>query len=159
MPADFEFKVEGVEELIKNLDMTHEKIGPLVREFFQKAGNTVERNAKRFAPVDTGRLRASITNRVGPGNTPEFTEIGPSDLVYARAQEYGLPKGHFPPPQALDAWAKKHGLPNGYVVARAIAKHGLMPRAYMSKGYEDSMGDIDEATEKLVDQIVKELAK
>jgi hypothetical protein len=157
--ADFDFKIEGFDELIENLDQTHEGIGPMVREFFSKAGHAVEAKAKQFSPVDTGRLRSSITNRVGPGWTPEFTEIGPSDLPYARAQEYGLPKGHFPPPKALDAWAKKHGLPNGYVVARAIAKHGMMGRAYMSKGYEDSLGDIDEFSEKLLTEIVAELAK
>lgn len=159
MPADFEFKIEGVEELIKNLDKTHEKIGPMVRDFFSKAGNTVERNAKRFSPVDTGRLRASITNRVGPGWTPEFTEIGPSDLPYAKAMEFGAKYPRKPPPVlALVDWSFKHGL-DPWAVRHNIKKYGLRPRDYMGKGHEDSMGDIDEATEKLLDQIVKELAQ
>jgi hypothetical protein len=31
---------------------------------------------------------------------------------------------HFPPSAALNLWARNHGIPSGYLVARAIARRG-----------------------------------
>jgi bacteriophage HK97-gp10 putative tail-component len=54
-------------------------------------GLMVEREAKRRAPVDTGRLRASITTRVVPGPTGPIAETG-TDVDYAPPQEFGTSK-------------------------------------------------------------------
>lgn len=51
----------------------------------QKAALDVERNAKRLAPVDTGRLRSSIRNgRLKPG-----TWFVSANVHYAVHQEFG----------------------------------------------------------------------
>ena len=60
----------------------------------------VEREAKKRAPVDTGRLRASITHRVYPvGSTKLVAEVG-TNVEYAAAQEYGTRHG-LPPRRYL----------------------------------------------------------
>lgn len=52
------------------------------------AGATVEGLAKQKAPVDTGRLRNSITH----AETDKATHIG-SNVEYAAAQELGTSRG------------------------------------------------------------------
>lgn len=52
----------------------------------EAAGGTVEERAKRLAPVDTGRLKASITTK-REGND-EF--VGTEGVEYARFQEFGF---------------------------------------------------------------------
>lgn len=53
-----------------------------------KAALRVERDAKKNAPVDTGRLRASITHRVVRSNSKASAEVG-TNVSYAAAQEFG----------------------------------------------------------------------
>lgn len=48
----------------------------------------VEGAAKRLAPVDTGRLRASITHEVGKDAQGPVGIVG-SDVSYAPHQEFG----------------------------------------------------------------------
>lgn len=48
----------------------------------------VERSAKLFCPVDTGRLRASIAHRVVEENKQTYAEIGTS-VEYAPYVEFG----------------------------------------------------------------------
>lgn len=62
----------------------------------------VEREARRRAPVDTGRLRNSITHRLRTttGSNPQaIAEIG-TGLEYAAAQEFGTRNG-VPPTRFL----------------------------------------------------------
>ena len=59
-----------------------------IEKALQKAGLIVERDAKINCPVDTGRLRSSISSRVVDGNV---AEIG-SNVNYARYVNYGTTK-------------------------------------------------------------------
>lgn len=110
-------------------------------------GLLVAGEAAKRAPVDTGRLRSSLTYEVEEVSDGWITRVG-SNVSYAPAMEFGtganadggLPGKpvHRPPAAALDRWAERHGLPNGYVVARAIGrKGGLKPRRYLRGAIED----------------------
>lgn len=98
--------------------------------------------AKRLCPVDTGRLRSSITAvRVTPG----FWKVG-TNVEYAPYIEFGT--GIFgplhirvqkrPPSEALERWARRHGLRGlGFVIARSIYNRGgLPPRPYLRPAFE-----------------------
>src|SRR3990167_10764904 len=127
-------RVEGLEELRGKL--TPELIQGPLKDFLQKSGFTIERRAKEKAPVDTGRLRASITTKVKPLEA----EIG-SPVVYAPWVEFGT-RPHFPPVAALETWARRHGFSSAYVLARAISKRGTRPHPFLIPAAEESMGDI-----------------
>jgi HK97 gp10 family phage protein len=61
--------------------------GPVARELAKRALKA-ERAAKRLAPVDTGRLRASITWRFEHDAEGLFVAIG-TNVGYALPQEFG----------------------------------------------------------------------
>ena len=72
--------IEGLEELKQKLsaNVTEES----VKEFLAKSAMEVEKNAKLNSPVDTGRLRASINNKVEIGPSRARAIIG-TNVTYA----------------------------------------------------------------------------
>jgi HK97 gp10 family phage protein len=61
--------------------------GPVAAEIL-KRGIRVERVAKKLCPVDTGRLRASITHALGRDSQSVYCDVG-TDVVYAPYVEFG----------------------------------------------------------------------
>lgn len=96
---------------IRGLIETQRKMEQTVRDLrgneflsgMQKATLLVERDAKINAPVDTGRLRASLTPEVQQTGTTARGVVG-SNVIYAAAQELGTRymKGKFYLQKALD---------------------------------------------------------
>ena len=137
---DLSFKIEGLEALLAKLKP--ELVAGPVKKFLMDASLYVEGQAKRRTPVDTGRLRASITHEIDASPMPLFGKIG-TNVFYAPYVEFGT-RPHFPPPGALDVWASRHGFPNGFVVARAISRAGTRGRHMFEQGLEASKGKIGE---------------
>ena len=90
---------------------------------------SVEAEAKTRAPVDTGRLRASLTHEV----LAESASAG-TNVVYAPFVEFGT-RPHFPPLGAIAGWAGHHGMSAG-ALAWAIAKHGTKPHPYLIPAFQ-----------------------
>ena len=83
---------------VLNLDRLTKKLENLskvdLEEPMKKSAYLVENNAKRFAPVDTGRLRNEIKNRVTRSRDSIEAKIGHFNpmLEYAPFQELGTSK-------------------------------------------------------------------
>lgn len=78
---------------------------PEVRAVLTMLALRVEREARRRAPIDTGRLRNSITHRVFTtlGSNPQaVAEVG-TNVEYAAVQEFGTRDGTVPPTRFLAA--------------------------------------------------------
>lgn len=116
-----------------------------------EAALIVERSAKQNAPVDTGRLRGSIAHEVRTssalGGGVNVQGVVGSNVKYAPYMELGTgtfvgrPR-YFPPPSALEVWAKRHGT-TAHAVAFAIWKRGgLKPRRYLQRAFEDNKARI-----------------
>lgn len=132
-------EIRGLDELIRKANKNR-LLGRPLKRFFTASAIDVQRNAKKRAPVDTGRLRDSIVYEVQGGAVPMQATIG-TNVKYAPFVEFGT-RPHFPPPSALETWARRHGLPNGFVVAQAIAIHGTKEHRYLRGGLEDSVSGI-----------------
>ena len=113
--------------------------GP-VKDFLAKSALTVESGAKLVAPVDTGRLRASITSDLKPTRA-----LVKAAVFYAAHVEFGT-RPHWPPIAALQPWARRHGFPAGrlgaFLVARAIAKRGTRAQPFMRPALERALTPI-----------------
>lgn len=155
MPIDL--SVRGLIETQRKLHAAAEALhGKPMLDGMRKATLLVERDAKRNAPSDTGGLRRSITSEVrveGVGGTKVQGVVG-SNARYAAAVELGS-KPHFPPPGALEAWARRRGL-NAFVVARAISRRGTRPRRYLQNAFETNKPAIVRLIGATVSQIVKD---
>lgn len=81
MNGDVHLDQRAIEEFLNSED------GP-VGAFLARKGVRGEAVAKRLCPVDTGRLRASITHRLGRDSEGLFVDVG-TDVEYAPYVELG----------------------------------------------------------------------
>lgn len=124
----------------------------------------VERSAKLNAPVDSGRLKNSITSsiltRSGLLGSVVVSGVVGSNVFYAPMMELGTGTfvgrpPHRVPSSALNVWARRHGFPNGFLVARAIMRRGgLEPRNYFQRAFESNKARIVELLGQAVERIV-----
>lgn len=119
----------------------------------------ITNDAKRLAPVDRGRLRNSIAPEVRVEGRQVVGVVG-SNVKYAPYQELGTgtfagkPR-HWPPGSALETWARRHGMPSGYVVARAIGlRGGLKPKRFLQRAFEMNRDKVKGDMEVVVNRIL-----
>ncbi len=84
MSARIAFDERGLDELFAGPNSA-------VGKFVAKRTIQVNRGAKRLAPVDTGRLRSSITFEIGQSGTFIVGRVG-TNVHYAPHLEYGTVK-------------------------------------------------------------------
>lgn len=143
-------RVEGVQETVARLGYDS-LIAQSLRDFLLRSAFTVEAHAKENAPVDTGRLRASISSEI-----EEFVATISPKVHYGVFVELGT-RPHWPPPSALQPWAQRHGFPPGsagaFLVARAISQHGTKPQPYMQPAAQQSQPEIEAFAQQMANEI------
>jgi hypothetical protein len=138
---------DDFDELKRRLQHPEKWLGKPLRRFHQKATLKLQGIARENAPADRGQLKQSLTYRVSNEPIPLSSQVG-TNKTYAKAQEYGtgllseapdsLGKRHFPPPDALETWARRHGFESGYQVAMIIYKRGgLRPTRFLRNAFND----------------------
>lgn len=146
-------EVRGLKEAQKKLEQVARDLhGAPMLNAMRDATLMVQRDAKKNAPVDTGRLRASITPEVRMDGEVMVGVVG-SNVAYAPFMELGT-RPHWVPPGVLDVWARRHGL-SAFVVMRAIAVKGTAPRRYLQSAYETNKPKIMARFEKAVKEIAE----
>lgn len=84
--------LEGQRQLEQNADRIQRNVKSKIEQALTNSALIVERDAKINAPVDTGRLRSSITHIENDyGSNNPSVEIG-TNVQYAEAVEYGTSK-------------------------------------------------------------------
>jgi len=159
MTTTFDITIQGSEELDRALRDPAVVDGPL-RRFLERASQVVEADARKRAPVDTGRLRSSISRRIELGNRRAV--VG-SQLVYAAPVEFGRSPGKWPPLGALQPWARRHGFPAGkqgaFLVARAIFRKGIKARPYLIPALVENKTEIVDLTARMGEEIREEFRR
>lgn len=153
--------LEGLQEFLQKSNP--QLLAQPLRQFLQRSVITVQGKARENAPVDTGRLRSSIATEIDSSTPPHWGQIG-TNVSYAKPMEYGTGRlsdapdsqggVHWPPGDALQTWASRHGFKSGYQVARIIGKRGgLKPRKYLRKALSDSLSAIQGFVNQLGDDL------
>lgn len=152
--------VIGDEEVKKYMENLAPRMKAELRRAVSDTARIMEGDAKKFAPVDQGRLRSSIYTVVDADGMGAI--VGPSlppiDIVMEMGRK---PGGRMPPVSAIIPWVHRHGMTpriraknvfvagrnvgketaqNAYdanvrsiafLIARSIARKGTRPRRYM----------------------------
>jgi len=153
MPGIVDIEVIGLKETQANLDKIAQDLrgAPMVQAM-RDATMLVTGDARRLAPVDTGRLRASIMPEVKSMNNEIMGIVG-SNVVYAPYMELGT-RAHWAPPGALALWARRHGV-SEFVIRRAIAMRGTKARKFLQGGFEKNKIEIVRRIEQAVGDIIR----
>lgn len=162
MSATVKAEIQGLEDTQNKLKQVTDDLskGAFVSAM-REAADLVTRDAQILAPVDTGELRASITPDVRMDGNMIVGVVG-TVKTYGPYMEMGTgtPAGnapHYPPPDALEIWAARHGFANGMQVARIIWRRGgLMPRNYLQQAFDDNADEVQAILDRAVQDIVNE---
>ncbi len=103
--ADIDIEVKGLKETRRKMEqMIRDVHGTPILNAMRDVTLMVTRGAKINAPVDTGRLRASITPEIRATSNEVVGVVG-SNVVYAPFQEFGTRymKGRFYLTRAFEA--------------------------------------------------------
>lgn len=76
---------------------------------------------------DLGNLANSILVELVEAGM--VAEVGPT-APYGPYVEHGT-RPHFPPPDALEGWAKRHGFDSAWPICKLIAKRGLKAKPFL----------------------------
>lgn len=150
---EIDIEVKGLIETQRNLERAVADIhGEPMLDAMRDSTLMVQRDARILAPVDTGRLRASITPSVKSSGNNVIGVVG-SNVEYAPFMELGV-RAHWPPIRALEVWSRRHGA-NAFLVARAIARRGLKARRYLQRAFSRNKDRIVSRFDKAIEEIVR----
>jgi len=160
MANDFGIEVDSADAQRKMEQVARDLYGAPMVKAFQFSSLLVVRDGMINAPVDTGRLRSSITASIEADEETIQGVVG-SNLAYAPHMEFGTgtfagKSPHYPPAAALDVWAQRHGFSSGAVVARIIGRRGgLAPRKYLTNALEANRAQVTATIENAVQEIAQ----
>jgi len=124
-------KLEGADELRKYLKKaSDDHVKKVKAEVYATALEIRDQailNLKALEAWDTGHLATTVV--VDRTNNGLGSEIG-STAPYAPYVEHGA-KPHFPPPDALEDWARRHGFDSAWPICLAISKRGIKAQPFL----------------------------
>lgn len=121
-----ELEIENLAELQERFAQSPLVVGAELEDATKKAGIGIIKEEVKQAPHDSGKLQQSIKMEY----TPIEVSITP-DIEYAKWVVSGT-RPHTPPRGALEAWARRHGVP-AVMVQRAISKRGTKPNPFVQR--------------------------
>lgn len=138
-------EIHGLNETRQTMENIAEGLtGREMVETMYQALNILGNDAKRFSPVDTGRLRSSIKGDVTKAGFPvkRLQGIIGSPISYAGFMEEGT--GIFagnspvrmPPIEALEGWARRHKVQAWRVAYAIYLRGGLRARKMFQKSLD-----------------------
>ena len=152
MAEDWRIEVKGLREAQRKVEkIIKDLIGEPMLNAMRDATLMVQRDAKINAPVDTGRLRASITPGGRMAGDVVIGVVG-SNVKYAPYMEFGT-RPHWAPIAALTVWARRHGR-SVYYVQKLIATRGLAARRYLQRAFESNKDRMIARFRKAIGQII-----
>ena len=152
MPDLIRAEIRGLKETqAKMTQVVKDLQGPPMVNGMRQATLIVLADAKRLAPVDTGRLRASITPEVRQQSNVVQGIVG-SNVMYAPFVETGT-RPHWPPQGALATWARRHGMTEA-LIRFIIGTRGTRKHPYLQPALEKNVDRIFKLIGATVGRIV-----
>jgi HK97 gp10 family phage protein len=154
---ELSLEIQGLKETQSALEKaTAALTGPPMLAGMRRATLLVQGSAKRKSPVDTGRLRASITPEVQTRADGVVGIVG-SNVKYAPFVELGT-RRHFVPGRYIGGWAQRHGMFKG---AKSVSiNFGIMvsgkAQPFLQPAFEENAERIFQALGQAVSIIVTE---
>lgn len=150
-------RVQGVTELQHSLAGAPATLEAEAQRTMQAALLLLESDMRRHAPRDTGQLAGSIHHTITGTGASLTGHVGPS-ARHGLWVETGRKPGKYPPIAALAGWARRHGIENPFLVARAIARRGIKPHPYIEPAWHRHQATIVRMFEQIGQRVAGHIA-
>jgi len=132
-------------ELMRDFNGMEEELLTQLEEELNEAGQMVAIQAKLLAPVDTGRLRRSITWRNERTNDGPVVHIG-TTVEYAKFVEFGT--GVFTPGGRQTPWTFRN-LDGQYITTR-----GQKPQPFLEPAFDEKKREIERRIGRMLERVL-----
>ena len=164
-------EVTGIDDLRRKLDAVATAVRRAARREIRAAALRIQAGARRRlhegGTTDTGRLANSIATEEEASGLDY--RVG-TNLVYARAIEFGLPPGYLrrmPPVDAIAGWVRrKLGVRDreearsiAFAIARKIQRSGTEPQPYLFPAAEAERRGFRRRLQRAVREALREAAR
>lgn len=146
----YSIELLNLNEVVSALNSFPEKAGVNVNDAIRKSVVTIQREAMKGAPVDTGKLRADWDLSYS-----HLSGTLRNRSKYAIFMEEGT-RPHFPPLEAVTPWANRHGIAP-FLVARAIAKKGTKARRFFGNAIDGTKTTVNEFFTEALNKTMQEI--
>lgn len=133
-------QIVGMDRLQRGLRAAPGTVSSQTRQAMTASLLLIEGAARPLAARDTGRLGGSISHTISGQGAALTGRVGPS-VRYGFWVEHGRKPGRPPPIDAVQGWAKRHGV-SPFAVARAIARKGTKPRPFLVPAFSKNRSHI-----------------
>lgn len=150
MSMAVDFKVDGLDELIRDLKQAGGDAEPLVTAALANSTQHGTQEIRSRAPHAFGTLQRSVLPEV----RYPIGEIAVNE-PYGKDVEEGTGP-HTPPHEAIERWAQKKGLPKGvsWAIVNTIKKKGTKAQPFFKPGWEASQDYINEQFDKVTSRLL-----
>jgi len=150
--AAFNIKVEGLDKLTAAFAKSPKIVAAELEPALKKAIVVLDAASIPKMPTDSGLLRNS--------NKQSFSALTgtlKNTAPYAMFVHEGT-KPHFPPIDAIEPWARKHGIP-AFLVARAISQKGTKAHPFYKDAGKEEQARVEGFFADALKNITNKLAK
>lgn len=162
MSGTYNFKIEGIKELERDMERAGKNIKPLMRKAMTASTATIKRTAKEGVPVFMGSTKRAIFDKVTSSvssSVKGIVGVG-TGAPYAIFVEKGRRAGKRPPIAPIKKWARiKLGNEGAaFAIASKIGRKGTKPQPFMLPALEKNKEKVRKYFEDVADAVVKILA-
>ena len=149
--ASITIEVRNLEPIQAKLKKGGNIIKKQMNEAIKRAVLMVEADSKKNTPSDTSRLRGA--HKTYFGNLQGKLRIEADYGIYVHEGT----RPHWPPFDAIDPWAKRHGIPT-FLVQRAIARKGTKAVPFLKDAVTKNKNKIEQIFKQKVTNIITQLS-
>lgn len=135
-------KIEGLSRLKAILYAMANKVPQKTKLAVKKAGVNLQTNAKNDAPIDTGKLRQSISLKMSPDGYEAKVSAGGASAPYAPYIEFGTGGAVQIPTGWEDLAAEFRG--------KGVKTISLKPRPYLIPNFEKQAAELKKELEEII---------
>ena len=137
MSLQIKIKMSGLERVIRLSTRAFDAIYSDLADINISSATRILGKAKEFAPVDTGRLRASLNIQVKEGGL--HVQVG-TNVRYAKPVEFGS-RPHFPPRAPIKLWTRRRKPGYSYMgILWGIANRGIKAQPFLRPAIAEESG-------------------
>lgn len=141
-------QIEGAEKVAAAFKKAPRVVATEARKAIMKALLILQASARMFTPRDTSRLASAIRVDMHSSLSGELV----ADTNYAVFVHEGT-RPHWPPYDAIEPWARRHGIPP-FPVMLAIARKGTPPRPFFKLALEQKDKEVSDIFQGAIKNIV-----